>query len=152
MLGFWSGWGWRLCLPLCLRGGESGLGLGGGAIMDLTWWWRWRLVAGGGSGLSWIGLVLVWLVGFLCSGFSVFVFLWVLMFVLSWFYFDFYVSGMVRLWAGGRPRGPGVWVSGDRSGAGGGEWSAAGCWGPTNPLPSNFIAGRLEAALLLCLL
>ena len=69
MLGCWFGRGWRLCSPLWLRGGRSGLGLGGGAVLDLNWWWRGRLVAGARSGLSWAGLGVVWLVSFFCSAF-----------------------------------------------------------------------------------
>ena len=47
-----------------MRGGGSGLGLGDGAVLDLTWRWHGRLVAGARSGLSWVGLVVVWLMGF----------------------------------------------------------------------------------------
>ena len=52
--------------------------------------------------------------------------------------FGFCVSGIVHLWVGGLPSGPGGWVSGGRGGAGGGAggcgWSAAGWLGP----PSSF--------------
>ena len=62
---------WKFCgeMHAWLRGGRSGLGLCGVAVLDLNWCRRGRLVAGARSGLSLVGLVVVWLVDFFCSAF-----------------------------------------------------------------------------------
>ena len=94
-------------------------GLSDGAVLGLAWVWHGRLVAGTLSGLSWVGPVVVWLVGFFCSGVSVLLFLWALVFVLSWFWFLCFWGGAFMGWGSSARAGQlGVWGAWAGLGAG----------------------------------